>query len=189
MGHVQRLGQHSDARKSLQRSGRARSRLRAGAARLSSTLRTATRISSLTKAVERRARAEAEEALRLQPNLGEGYAARALCLYWTERNYEAALRELERAAARLLPNSAEVARIAAFIRRRQGRWKEARAGLNEPGDADPRDSIILGGLFATDYYLRDWTAAKQTSEAAFAAATGPADASAHREDLPGALER
>jgi serine/threonine protein kinase/Flp pilus assembly protein TadD len=142
-------------------------------ARLSATLAYRYHDFEPNEAVKRRARAEAEEALRLQPNLGEGYIARALCLYWTENNYEAALRELE-TAARLLPNAAEVARIAAFIRRRQGRWKEARAGLERARALDSRDSIILGGLFQTDYYLRDWTAAKQTSEAAFAAATGPA---------------
>ncbi len=123
-------------------------------------------------AVRTRARAEAEEALRLQPNLGEGYVASALCLYWIENNYEAALRELE-TAGRLLPNAVEVEEFSGFIRRRQGRWREARAGLERARALDPRDSIILG-LFATDYFLRDWAAAKQTSEAALAAATGPA---------------
>jgi serine/threonine protein kinase/tetratricopeptide (TPR) repeat protein len=122
-------------------------------------------------AVKTRARAEAEEALRLQPNLGEAYVARALCLYWMENNYEAALRELE-TAARLLPNAVEVEEFSGFIRRRQGRWREARAGLERARALDPRDSIILG-LFATDYFLRDWTAAKKTSEAALAVATGP----------------
>jgi serine/threonine protein kinase len=124
------------------------------------------------EAVSTRARAEAEEALRLQPNLGEGYVARALCLYWMDNNYEAALRELE-TAARLLPNTVEVEEFSGFIRRRQGRWREGRAGLERAYALDPRDSIILG-LFATDYFLRDWTAAKQTSESALAAATGPA---------------
>jgi serine/threonine protein kinase len=66
-------------------------------------------------AVKTRARAEAEEALRLQPNLGEAYVARALCLYWMENNYEAALRELE-TAARLLPNAVEVEEFSGFIR-------------------------------------------------------------------------
>ena len=78
-------------------------------ARLSATLAYRYHDFEPNEAVRRRARAEAEEALRLQPNLGEGYIARALCLYWTENNYEAALRELE-TAARLLPNAAEVAR-------------------------------------------------------------------------------
>lgn len=46
---------------------------------------------------------------------------------------------------------------------------EARAGLERAHALDPRDLIILGGLFATDYFLRDWPAARRSSETALAA--------------------
>ena len=45
-----------------------------------------------TPEIQQRARAEAEEAMRLQPDSGEGNLARALCLYWTEKKYEIGLR-------------------------------------------------------------------------------------------------
>ena len=126
-----------------------------------------------SEAIKIRARAEAEEALRLQPNLGEGYLARALCLYYTENNYEAALRELE-TAARMLPNNTDVEAIASFIRRRQGRWNEARAGLERALSLDPKDPTMLAARFGTDYFLRDWPAARRSSETALAAAAAPA---------------
>ena len=126
-----------------------------------------------SEAIKISARAEVEEALRLQPNLGEGYLARALCLYYTENNYEAALRELQ-TAARLLPNNADVEGIASFIRRRQGRWNEARAGLERALALDPQNSTILSARFGTDYFLRDWPAARRSSEAALTAAAAPA---------------
>jgi len=126
-----------------------------------------------SEAIKIRARAEVEEALRLQPNLGEGYLARALCLYYTENNYEAALQELQ-TAARLLPNNADVEGIASFIRRRQGRWNEARTGLERALSLDPQNSTMLSARFGTDYFLRDWPAARRSCEAALAGATAPA---------------
>ena len=72
------------------------------------------------------AHAEVDEALRLQPNLGEAHLAHGLCHYRIDRDYKRALPELE-IARRLLPNDAEVEMTIAFIRRRQGRWREARS--------------------------------------------------------------
>ena len=46
-----------------------------------------------------KARAQAEEALRLSPTLGEAHMALGLCLYWAEKKYDAALKEFEVAAA------------------------------------------------------------------------------------------
>ncbi len=62
----------------------------------------------------KRARFEADEALRLRPDLGEAHLARALCLYWLDKNYEEALRELEW-TGRLLPNSSDVESTLAYI--------------------------------------------------------------------------
>ena len=54
-----------------------------------------------------KARAQAEEALRLSPDLGEAHMARGRCLYLADKDYDAALKEFEIAAARS-PNNAEV---------------------------------------------------------------------------------
>jgi len=121
-----------------------------------------------TEETRRRARAEADIALRLQPNLGDAHFADALCLYWTEKDYEGAVRGFAK-AAQLLPNRAEVAAWASFVRRRQGRWKEALEGFERALEKDPRNKQILSGYFATQYFLRDWAAARRASERAVAA--------------------
>ena len=51
------------------------------------------------RARKAKARAQAEEALRLSPTLGEAHMALGLCLYWGEKKYDAALKEFEVAAA------------------------------------------------------------------------------------------
>src|SRR5205814_1225819 len=57
------------------------------------------------RAHKAKARAQAEEALRLSPALGEAHMALGLCLYWGEKKYDAALKEFETAAA-TSPNNA-----------------------------------------------------------------------------------
>ena len=54
-----------------------------------------------------KARAQAEEALRLSPSLGEAHFALGLCLDWGDKNYDAALKEYKIAAA-TSPNIAEI---------------------------------------------------------------------------------
>ena len=75
-----------------------------------------------------KARAQAEEALRLSPTLGEAHMALGLCLYLGEENYDAALKEFEAAAA-TSPNNAEIYYYLAGIHRRQGRWRESVASF------------------------------------------------------------
>ena len=116
-----------------------------------------------------RARTEAEAALRLQPDLGEGRLAYALCLYWTEKNYDAALRELE-VAARLLPNDAEIDYFASAIRRRQGRWSAAIAGMERASARDSRNALLAREVLLTEWMVRDWAAAARGGDRAVALA-------------------
>lgn len=122
-----------------------------------------------TTEVANRARAEADEALRLRPDLGEGHLARALWYYWTQKDYEGALRELQIAGG-LLPNDVEVESIRGYIRRRQGRWADALAALEHAITRDPRNGQIAGELFATRYAMRDWPEAARAGERAIAVA-------------------
>ncbi len=115
--------------------------------------------------IKARARAEAEEALRLRPDGGEGHLARALYLYWTERDYEGALRELQ-TCGRLLPNNPEVDFYTAVIHRRQGRWNDALAKFDHAIALDPRNALFVRELLNTYAMLRDWTAARRTGERA-----------------------
>jgi TolB-like protein/tetratricopeptide (TPR) repeat protein len=122
-----------------------------------------------TPEVSARARAEAEEALRLRPNSGEGNLARALCLYRTEKDYEAALAEMK-IAARLLPSDAEIDFFSGAIRRRQGQWNESLASMQRALAGDPRSVLIAREILLTQSVLRDWPAAARAGDRAVALA-------------------
>jgi TolB-like protein/DNA-binding winged helix-turn-helix (wHTH) protein/Flp pilus assembly protein TadD len=105
-----------------------------------------------------KARALAEEALRLSPALGEAHMALGLCLYWGEKKYDAALKEFEIAAA-ASPNNAEVHGYIGGLYRRQGRWRQSVASLERARSLDPRNHGIAF-LTANNYlFLRNWGAA------------------------------
>ncbi len=110
------------------------------------------------KADKLKARAEAEEALRLQPELGEAHLAHAYYFYRCEENFDQALGELTR-ASELLPNSPEVARTTGFIHRGQGNWRRAFEDFERAVTLDPENEEILGGLAFSYQAARNWTAA------------------------------
>jgi tetratricopeptide (TPR) repeat protein len=122
-----------------------------------------------TPEVSARARAEAEEAVRLRPNSGEGNLARALCLYRTDKDYPAALAEMK-IAARLLPGDAEIDFFSGAIRRRQGQWNEALASMQRALAGDPRSVLIAREILLTQSVLRDWPAAARAGDRAVALA-------------------
>ena len=110
------------------------------------------------RAHKAKARAQAEEALRLSPALGEAHMALGLCLYWGEKNYDAALKEFESAAA-TSPNNAEIYGYIGGIYRRQGRWRESVASFERARSLDPRNCIIAFQAANNYLFVRDWTAA------------------------------
>src|SRR6266513_1793312 len=109
-----------------------------------------------TEATKQKAHAEAIEALRLQPNLGEGHSALGLYLYYEEADYEGALRELD-LAAQALPNDGDVALYMAAVRRRQGHLDEALAAYEHALAVDPRNQVTLYDASQTYFGLRDWS--------------------------------
>jgi TolB-like protein/DNA-binding winged helix-turn-helix (wHTH) protein/Tfp pilus assembly protein PilF len=105
-----------------------------------------------------KARAQAEEALRLSPALGEAHMALGLCLYWGDKKYDAALKEFE-VAATTSPNNADVHCYIGGIYRRQGRWRESIASVERARSLDPRNHSTAF-LAANNYlFVRDWPAA------------------------------
>jgi TolB-like protein/class 3 adenylate cyclase/Tfp pilus assembly protein PilF len=111
-----------------------------------------------TAELKQKARAEADESLRLQPDLGEGHAALGLYLYYGEADYEAALRELN-LATKALPNDGDVVLYIAAVQRRQGRFKDAIAAYERAETVDPRNSVALYDASQTYFALRDWPTA------------------------------
>ena len=107
-----------------------------------------------------KARAEAELALRLQPNLAEAHFALGQCDYWMEQNYESALAEFGAAAA-LSPNDAEVGELVAAIKRRQGKWQEALEEFERSQKIDPQNPNIVRNLLFTNTALRRWPEASR----------------------------
>ena len=105
-----------------------------------------------------KARAQAEEAVRLSPTLGEAHMALGLCLYWGDKKYDAALKEFEVAAA-ASPNNAEIYIYVAGIDRRQGRWRESVASFERAMSLDPRNGRIAFNAGNNHLFMRDWPAA------------------------------
>ncbi len=138
-------------------------------ARLAITLATLYRFRTPSDDLRRYAHAEAEKALRLDPDLGEAHLAQGLCHYRIERDSARALPELK-AAIRLLPNDPEPAITIAFIQRRQGDWRAARAGQERALLLDPLSHTYEHELHGTACLLRDWPAAAAHAERAFALA-------------------
>jgi TolB-like protein len=91
------------------------------------------------------ARAAAEKALALRPDLGEAHEAMGTYWYWGYRDYPKALAQLELARASM-PNSASVELVISSIQRRQGHWHEAIASLERAIDLDPRSGLYLDQL-------------------------------------------
>jgi len=105
-----------------------------------------------------KARALAEEALRLSPTLGEAHLALGLFFYVTDRDYNAALEQFT-IALTALPNNIEVLLYTARIYRRQGRWREAIAGFEQVRSLNPL--VEPPELVRTYWAVRDWQAAAE----------------------------
>jgi tetratricopeptide (TPR) repeat protein len=106
--------------------------------------------------------AEAEEALRLRPGMGEARLALAYC-YWSADESDRALVELVE-AEKLLPNSAEVWQIRATVYRQQNKIRERIAALRRAEILDPRDTNGLRMLAMTLRDVRDWPEAERTGD-------------------------
>jgi serine/threonine protein kinase/Flp pilus assembly protein TadD len=130
--------------------------------------------------------AEAKEALRLQPHLGEAHQALALCYYRGRHDYPAALAELA-IAKKALPNDAENSMIEGAIARRQGRWKEAIECFQRELSLDPRSINAAQDIEKSYLFLRDWPAAIQANKQMLAVLEGQSPDLVLEEKLNGAL--
>ena len=116
-----------------------------------------------------RVKTEAEKALQLRPDLGEGHLALGLYYYWAEANYTKALEEFGVAGA-ALPNDSDVGYFAAAIRRRQGRWTDNLELLKKSQTIDPGNANVAEEIAYTYSFLHDWPEAARTQERVIALA-------------------
>src|SRR6266853_4287173 len=118
-----------------------------------------------TPARREKARALAERALQLQPDLPEAHLALGISYYYGDNNYDAALKEFE-IAQRGLPNEAEAYLAMGAIQRRQGRWAESTANLEKASGLNPKDIWSLQNLTFNYQMLRNYDAANKTIDRA-----------------------
>jgi len=114
-----------------------------------------------------KARLNADEALRLQPDLPEGRLALGFSYYYGDRDYERALAEFE-TARRGLPNEAQAYLAIGSIQRRQGKWDESNANLEKAAALDPKNISILVNLGFSYIALRNFAAADKIIDRAIA---------------------
>ena len=132
-------------------------------ARLASVCAEVFRYYEPTESWKTRARAEAETALRLQPNLAEGHFALGQCIYWMDEDYDRALEQFE-IASRLSPSNADTRRLIAAIERRQGKWQQALKAYEKVAEVDPQNPSTARELMYTNTSMRRWPEAARWAE-------------------------
>ncbi|HEY7001092.1 MAG TPA: tetratricopeptide repeat protein [Candidatus Udaeobacter sp.] len=115
-----------------------------------------------------KARFNANEALRLQPDLPEGHLALGYSYYYGDRDYDRALAEFE-IAKRDLPNEADAYAAIGAIQRRQGKWTESNANFEKSASLDPKNANVLFNLGLNYMAQRDFQTADKTFDRAVAA--------------------
>src|SRR5881398_3062009 len=119
-----------------------------------------------------KARLNADEALRLQPDLPEGRLALGFSYYYGDRDYERALAEFE-TARRGLPNEAQAYAAIGAIQRRQGKWAESTANLEKAAALDPKNISVLVNLCFSYIAQRNFETADKFLDRAIAASPQP----------------
>src|SRR5205809_298806 len=107
-----------------------------------------------TPARREKARLNADESLRLQPDLPEGHLALGFSYYYGDRDYERALAEFD-IARRGLPNESQAYLAIGSIQRRQGKWAESNANLEKAATRDPKNTDVLINLCFSYMVQRD----------------------------------
>jgi TolB-like protein/Flp pilus assembly protein TadD len=115
-----------------------------------------------------KARRNADEALRLQPDLPEGHLALGFSYYYGDRDYERALAEFD-VARRALPNESEAYFAIGAIQRRQGKWAESTANLEKAATLDPKNTSVLTNLIFSYMAQRDYETADKVLDRVIAA--------------------
>jgi tetratricopeptide (TPR) repeat protein len=110
-----------------------------------------------------KARAEAEIALRLQPNLAEAHFALGQCIYWMDHDYDRALKQFEIASSSS-PSNGDIGRLIAAIKRRQGKWRESLEEYERVERIDPQNPNTVRELVFTNTAMRRWPEAARWAE-------------------------
>lgn len=116
----------------------------------------------------------ADKALELKNDLGEGHLALGLYYYWTEAKYDKALEEF-RIASAALPNDSEIGYVSAAIRRRQGKWEQNVELLKKSQNVDPGNANVASEIAFTYAFAHDWRQSAQMYDRVIALAPDSAN--------------
>jgi len=105
------------------------------------------------------AKAAADVALRLQPDLGDAHLALAFFYYLGHRDYKRARSEIK-IAQQATPNDAEVWDADGAVDRRSGRWEDAIANFEKARYLDPRNFSVISNLAETLIAMRRYHEAR-----------------------------
>jgi TolB-like protein/Tfp pilus assembly protein PilF len=121
----------------------------------------------LTPAQLEEVRSDIERALALAPDLPDAYLALGTFHYWGHRDYDSALRALDR-AVELQPSNSDSRTARAAIYRRRGEWRRSLAEFERALELNPRDSSGPTELGNTYLSLRRWIEAERALTRALA---------------------
>jgi len=116
-------------------------------------------VSNLTSAELAEVKSNIDRALAIAPGLPDAHFALGLFYYWGYRDYDPALREIDR-AIELQPSSSDSWNIRASIHRRRGEWQRALAEFGRAAELNPRDSGTPAEIGNTYNILRRWSDAE-----------------------------
>jgi TolB-like protein/Flp pilus assembly protein TadD len=110
----------------------------------------------LTPAQLEEVRSDIERALALAPDLPDAYLALGTFHYWGHRDYDSALKALDR-AVELQPSNSDSRTARAAIYRRRGEWRRSLAEFERALELDPRNSLSSTEVGNTYLNLRRWS--------------------------------
>src|SRR5579885_181224 len=113
------------------------------------------------------AKAAADRALALAPDLPEAHVALGYYWYWGLFDYDKAIDEFQQ-AVKLSPANLEARKGLAFVWRRQGKFEQSLAAFRQMLTVAPRDRVLLDEYGDTLMKLRRYPEAQQALQQALA---------------------
>jgi TolB-like protein/Tfp pilus assembly protein PilF len=108
-----------------------------------------------------------DNAMKLQPDLGDSWFALGLYRYRALNDYDGALEAFAEAIERGV-NRAMSLEFSGYVKRRQGKWEEALAQHKQSSELDPRNAIIFAEQASTYRCLRRFVEAHAAIDRALA---------------------